>query len=67
MSDFETLPTGTAAELTRLRKLVKMGEAVVEDFLPNVGKCVLQDYGRLNEFLIQAAQIKVDDIGHGGE
>lgn len=62
MSDFETLPVGASAEITRLRRLVKMGEAVVEDFMPNIGKCALQDYGRLNEFLIEAAKIKVDQI-----
>lgn len=44
-------------ENTELKKLVKMGEAVVEDFMPNIGKCALQDYGRLNEFLMAAAAI----------
>jgi hypothetical protein len=45
-------------ELFHLRALVLMGEKVVEDFLPNIGKCALQDYGRLNEFLIEAAKVR---------
>ncbi len=39
-----------------MKKLLKMGLEVVEDFLPNVGNCALQDYGRLNEFMIQATK-----------
>jgi len=35
-------------------QLAKLGLEVVEDFLPNVGTCVLQDYGRLNDFMMQA-------------
>lgn len=44
------------AEVARLRKLVQTGLAVVKDFMPNIGKCVLQDYGRLNEFLIESSR-----------
>ena len=44
-----------------MKRLVKMGEAVVEDFMPNIGACALQDYGRLNEFLIEAGQIRCDE------
>jgi hypothetical protein len=43
-------------EIERLTALVKMGEEVVMDFMPNIGKCALQDYGRLNEFLMAAAK-----------
>lgn len=39
-------------EIMRLKQLVRMGVEVVEDFLPNIGVCALQNYGRLNEFLI---------------
>lgn len=35
-------------------KLIKMLVEVIEDFMPNIGKCVLQDYGRLNTALIEA-------------
>lgn len=42
------------AKAEQLERLVKMGEAVVEDFLPNIGRCVLQDYGRMNDFLMEA-------------
>ena len=50
--------TTRETELDRLRALVLMGEKVVEDFMPNIGKCALQDYGRLNEFLIEAAKVR---------
>lgn len=39
-----------------MRQLLKMGLEVVEDFLPNVGQCALQDYGRLNDFMIMATK-----------
>ena len=45
------------AKVERLERLVKMGEAVVEDFLPNIGHCVLQDYGRMNDFLMEASEL----------
>lgn len=44
-------------EIARLRKLVAQGLAVVEDFLPNIATCVLQDYARLNEFCIEAKKV----------
>lgn len=44
-------------DMEKLTQLVKDGKAVVEDFLPNVGTCVLQDYGRLNQFMIDAEAI----------
>lgn len=46
--------------LEDMRELLKMGLAVVEDFMPNVAQCVLQDYGRLNDFLIKA-KAELDD------
>ncbi len=27
---------------------------VIEDFLPNIGRCALQDYGRLNDVMVRA-------------
>ena len=42
--------------LDDLSSLAKMGKHVVEDFLPNVGQCALQDYGRLNDFMILASK-----------
>ena len=51
------------AEIERLRGLVKMGEAVVEDFMPNIGLCALQDYARLNQFLCETAALKERDDG----
>jgi hypothetical protein len=53
-------------EITRLRQLVAMGKRVVDDFLPNIGNCALQNYGELNEFLILAheEEQKTMEIGH---
>ena len=39
-----------------IRSIAQMGLEVVEDFLPNVGQCALQDYGRLNDFMILATK-----------
>ena len=36
-------------------KLIQLLTEVVEDFLPNIGVCALQDYGRLNEALIASS------------
>jgi hypothetical protein len=36
------------------RELIQMLVEVVEDFLPNIGVCALQDYGRLNTAMIEA-------------
>lgn len=44
------------AECLRLKALLTTGVAVVEDFMPNIGRCVLTDYGRLNDFLIQSSK-----------
>ena len=33
-------------------QLIQMLTDVVEDFLPNIGNCALQDYGRLNDAMI---------------
>lgn len=55
---FENEIAALELERDELKKLVKMGEAVVEDFMPNIGQCALQDYGRLNTFLVEAAKIK---------
>ena len=43
--------------IRELEALVAMGVAVVDDFLPNIGKCALQDYGRMNDFMVQARPI----------
>ena len=39
-----------------MRELAKLGYAVVNDFLPNVANCALQDYGALNDFMIKAKE-----------
>ncbi len=47
--------------IRELRDLVKMGHEVVEDFMPNIGQCVLQDYGRMNAFLVSVTDEFNDD------
>lgn len=37
-------------------KLIQMLRDVIEDFLPNIGSCVLQDYGRLNIAMIESSK-----------
>ncbi len=44
-----------AARLAEADALIAKGLAVVHDFLPNIGRCVLQDYQRMNEFCSEAA------------
>ncbi len=46
-----------ATQHSELLKIIDKGYAVVLDFMPNIGKCVLQDYKRLNEFLIEARRV----------
>jgi hypothetical protein len=43
------------ARLAEADALIAKGLAVVHDFLPNIGRCVLQDYQRMNEFCSEAA------------
>jgi hypothetical protein len=43
-------------ERDELRKLVRKGLDVVLDFMPNLPNCAIQDYARLNEFMIEAAK-----------
>lgn len=68
--DFETHESGTfnlvdqqAKEIERLRGLVKMGERVVDDFMPNIGQCAIQDIGQVNDFLIEARQVPDPEPG----
>lgn len=51
---FDTVIKNNSQALDDERSLAKMGYEVVKDFLPNVATCVLQDYGRLNDFMIMA-------------
>ena len=47
---------GDDYDVEKMIELAKQGYEVVKDFLPNVGQCALQDYGRLNEFMIKATE-----------
>lgn len=73
VTDFEVHAGGTgsklnlvdiqAAEIERLRGLVKLGERVVDDFMPNIGVCAIQDIGAVNEFLIEARTVPDPEPG----
>lgn len=53
-------PVGESDDTKLIRKLVE----VIEDFMPNIGQCALQDYGRLNEALMESdARLKGADDG----
>lgn len=39
-----------------LLALVRDMRATIEDFLPNIANCALQDYGRLNDVLIRSSK-----------
>jgi hypothetical protein len=54
IEDFQKA-VGEAVELLKTdTQLIQMLLDVVEDFLPNIGVCALQDYGRLNTAMIEA-------------
>ena len=68
--DFETHETGTHraldekdAQIAELRRLVRVGLEIWDEYMSQIGTCVSQDYGRLNQFPIDAAAqgIKLDD------
>lgn len=44
-------------ELEGLETLVVKCYETIEDFMPNIGKCALRDYQRLNEALCEAGKI----------
>lgn len=53
---FDCVIKNNSQALDDERSLAKMGYEVVKDFLPNVGQCALQDYGRLNDFMMMATE-----------
>ena len=53
---FQCVVRANNQELEDMRELAKLGYAVVNDFLPNVSNCALQDYGALNDFMIKAKE-----------
>jgi hypothetical protein len=53
---FRTVIEKNNKHVDDVRSLAKMGYEVVKDFLPNIGQCALQDYGRLNDFMIMATE-----------
>jgi len=48
----------TRDEIERLTILAKDAEKVIEDFLPYIGQCALQDYALLNDVLKRLHRLK---------
>ncbi len=42
------------SQTKRMKALIPRLVAVIDDFLPNVGRCALQNYGELNSSLVDA-------------
>ena len=51
------------AENLELRKLLRMGLQIHDEYLSQIATCVSQDYGRLNDFPLQCREkgIALDD------
>lgn len=54
-----------ASREVELVDLLAKAVLVIEDFLPNIGHCVLQDYGRLNVVLIDSGKVLRDIVAGG--
>ena len=48
----------SCSKCIKLTELCRQAELVIEDFMPNIGQCALQDYGRLNTVLIALADLR---------
>lgn len=66
-SDFETNKSGThqilteqTLEVAALRDALKMGLEIWDEYLSQIGTCVSQDYGRLNDFPIICKNLGVE-------
>lgn len=46
-----------ARDLQRTYACLAQAVAVIKDFLPNVRRCVLQDYARLNDVLVESSAL----------
>lgn len=46
-------------ELAEARRLLKVGLEIWDEYLSQIGTCVSQDYGRLNQFPIDCAKIGI--------
>lgn len=49
----------TRLENAELRRLLKVGLEIWDEYLSQIGQCVSQDYGRLNEFPIDCAKLGI--------
>lgn len=54
----DTVPNGEPIT-ERLRKTLRMGLEIHDEYMTQIGKCVSQDYARLNEFPIECAKLGV--------
>lgn len=46
-----------AQKIIRTQNCLRDAILVIEDFMPNIGRCVLQDYGRLNDVLCLSREL----------
>lgn len=46
-----------ATDVVAMRQCLAEAVLVIEDFMPNLGRCVLQDYARLNAVLCDSARL----------
>lgn len=46
-----------AQNLVEMQSLLSEAVKVIEDFMPNISRCVLQDYGRLNRVLLTSKSL----------
>lgn len=54
MQFFNSVVRTNNERMHELREMLLQGKAVVDDFMPNIANCALQDIGRLNDFLMKA-------------
>ena len=54
IEDFQSAVGDAVERLKSTAELIQMLVDVINDFLPNIGNCALQDYGRLNTALIES-------------
>ena len=46
-----------AEQLAKTQRCLRDAILVIEDFMPNIGRCVLQDYERLNDVLCDSREL----------
>jgi len=54
-----------ACENMALKETLKLGLEIHDEYLSQIGKCVSQDYGRLNEFPVRCREHGLE-VAHDG-